>query len=136
MAANAARVAVGNGGRRGSGVRRMGNTPEGPLAWLVTAPSWALRAAAVVAVLLLAILGSYLFYRGLDPLYPQSLWRYFRPAAAADAGTVLYRDLDGQLFLAPLGDTNRATRLYDRSLPAGQEIIRDAVGLPGGKAVA
>lgn len=87
-------------------------------------------------VLLLASLGAFLFYRGLDPLYPQELWRYYRPAAAAGAGTVLYRDLDGNLFLAPLSNVARATRLHDRSLPAGQEIVRDALALPGGKTVA
>jgi hypothetical protein len=52
-------------------------------------------------------------------------------------GSVLYRDGDGQLFLAPIGDLERARRLADSGVGAGtREIVRDAIGLPDGKSVA
>jgi hypothetical protein len=120
-----------------SGRPDTGGTPSGPFGWLADVPGWLLRTA--VAVVLAIFLGLAIFglYRALDPLYPQDLWRYFRPAAAIGTGSVLYRDLEGQLFLAPIGDVKSGKRLLDPLAAAsGREIIRDALALPGGKAIA
>lgn len=90
-------------------------------------------------LLLALLLGglALLMYRSLDRLYPQELGKYFRPPAASGPGSVLYRDGDGQLFLAPVADTSQAKHLLDPSVPAGvREIVRDALVLPDGQQVA
>ncbi len=105
-------------------------------------------AGAVLLVTLLSGLG-YLTYGALDRLYPQELWRYFRPLPAAGSGSIFYRDLDGQLLVVSPNDPSRARRLTAMTAPAAgsasggapggaatQEIVRDAVVLPGGQAVA
>src|SRR5687768_14455791 len=62
---------------------------------------------------------------------------YFRPPVPTGAGSVLYRDGDGQLLLAPLGDPERARRLMDPGVETdAREIVRDAVALPDGRSVA
>jgi hypothetical protein len=78
-------------------------------------------------------------YGALDRVYAQEVWRYYRPQATTGAGTVLYRDLDGQLFIAALDDLDHARRLTAAApggSQGGAEIVRDAVALPGGRAVA
>jgi hypothetical protein len=133
MAARAA--AVGTGRRRG---RSSARRPDGgPLGWLVTLPAWAYWVAAAVLALALAGGVGYWFYRALDPLYPQEVWRYFRPAPAVAPGSVLYRDLDGGLFLAPIASPKEGRRLLDPEAAArGQEIVRDALALPGSGQIA
>jgi hypothetical protein len=100
-------------------------------------PSW-LKWSAVAAVLLLLLVGVVtLFYRQLDQLYPQEIWKYFRPRAAVGSGSVLYRTLDGELFLTPIDQPSKARRIRDSSTPAsGREVVRDAIMLPGGKELA
>jgi hypothetical protein len=52
-------------------------------------------------------------------------------------GRLLYRDLDGQLFIAPLADLPSAKRLLDPAAAAGgREYVRDAVYLPERRQVA
>ena len=68
----------------------------------------------------------------LDGLYPQGLWRYFRPVPGPASGSILYRHVDGYLLLAPVADLGQAQRLS----PEAPEIVRDAVFLSEGKAVA
>lgn len=111
--------------------------PVGPLAWVLAIPP-RLRVALGVLVAALVVAGAgLLFYRALDPMYPQDLWRYFRPATSTPGGTLLYRDLDGQLFLAPKGDAKQARRLLDAGAAAGgREFVRDAVFLPQRQQVA
>lgn len=107
-------------------------------------PSWPRWAWWIVgAVVLLALLGGlgYLTYWGLDRLYPQELWRYFRPLPAAGSGSILYRDLEGKLLLGPVGDPSRARPLTSGTAEgagtgAAQEIVRDAVIMPDKRAVA
>ncbi|HEX2186689.1 MAG TPA: hypothetical protein VHN78_14420 [Chloroflexota bacterium] len=128
MAGQAA-VARQRGGRRGQQRSVAGAPPGIPRIWL-----WGLGA------LLLFVLiagGGMLLYRALDWLYPQELWRYFRPLPQATAGSILYRDLDGQLFLAPLRDLSQARQVAGRAGGAvGREVVRDAVALPDGKSIA
>jgi hypothetical protein len=78
--------------------------------------------------LLVALLGwgGAALYGALDRLYPQELWRYFRPASETSSGSILYRDLDGHLLLAPAGNPGGAKRLSAGS----QEVVRDALFLP------
>lgn len=104
---------------------------------LLAIPAW-VRWTALGLVLVLVAAGLTLAsYNALDPLYPQELWRYFRPEAPAASGSVLFRDPDGKLFLAPASDISLSRRLSDPTLPAGtREVIRDAVALPDGKHVA
>jgi hypothetical protein len=90
-----------------------------------------LAAGGAVLVLLLGGLG-YVAYGALDRLYPQGLWRYFRPVPEPASGSILYRHVDGYLLLAPVADPGRAQRLS----PEAPEIVRDAVFLSDGKAVA
>ena len=113
-------------------VRRGGRAPAPatrvPLRWLFAG-----------AVLLLALAGGgvYLFYRSLDSLYPQELWKYFRPLPPTASGNVLYRTTEGQLLLAPMGSTDQAHRLMDTGTDTGiSEYVRDATVLPGGRDVA
>ncbi len=76
-------------------------------------------------------------YRALDALYPQELWKYFRPVPPLGSGSILYRTTDGQLFLAPLADPDSGRRLLDTTTPPGtREVVRDAVALPQGQRVA
>ena len=89
-------------------------------------PSWAWWSAAAVVLVALVGWGGYALYGALDRLYPQELWRYFRPASEAAAGSVLYRDLDGHLLLAPVGNPTQARRLTAET----QEVVRDALFLP------
>lgn len=87
---------------------------------------------------MLALLGGggYWFYTALDPLYPQELWKYFRPAPPLAGGSLLFRDLDGQLFIAPASDLASRRRLLDAEAAAGShEIVRDAVALPDGRGI-
>jgi hypothetical protein len=93
-------------------------------------PGWVWWGAGIVV--LVAVLGGlgYLAYGALDQLYAQELWRYFRPASEAGSGTVLYRDSEGHLLLAPVGDPGRGRRLS----PETQEVVRDGVILPAGTA--
>ncbi|MGI8424158.1 MAG: hypothetical protein ACR2NO_08640 [Chloroflexota bacterium] len=104
---------------------------------MLAVPPW-LRMVLVGLVVAMAVGGGgWWLYRAFDPLYPQDLWRYFRPAPAAPAGTVLYRDLEGQLFVAPLGDLKAARRLLDANAAAGgREFVRDAVFLPDKERIA
>src|SRR5687767_5094223 len=96
----------------------LGPDPGGPRPWELAIPPWVrVTLIALVAVLVVGGAG-WGMYRALDPLYPQELWRYYRPAAPAPSGTVLYRDLDGQLFLAPLNDLAKARRLLDADAAA------------------
>jgi hypothetical protein len=100
-------------------------------------PPWIRWAVAALALALLVTGLGFLFYRSLDALYPQELWRYFRPLPPPAAGSVLYRDPDGQLHLSPIRDPGQARRLRDPSLGAeAREIVRDAAVLPDGKHVA
>jgi hypothetical protein len=100
-------------------------------------PRWVIPTTLVLVLAALLGGGGYLFYNALDPLYPQPLWRYFRPNPPLGSGQVLYRDGDGQLFLAPLADLKNGKRLLDVEAAArSHEIVRDAVALPGGKHVA
>ncbi|HEX2327051.1 MAG TPA: hypothetical protein VHQ00_16770 [Chloroflexota bacterium] len=95
-------------------------------------PRWVWWGAGVaVLVFLLGGLG-YLTYGALDRLYPQGLWRYFRPVPGPASGSILYRHVDGYLLLAPVADPGQAQRLS----PEAPEIVRDAVFLSDGKAVA
>lgn len=136
-------------GSLGSGARRTaivhepvsgaGGTPDARV--LPSWPRWVWWIAGAVVVL--ALLGGlgYLAYRGLDRLYPQELWRYFRPLPATGSGSILYRDLDGQLLLAPVDDPSRARPLTTgiaggAGAGAAQEIVRDAVIMPDKRAVA
>ncbi len=93
--------------------RRRVREPEparGPLAWVLGIPVWA-RVALVLGILLLIFGGgAWLYYRALDDLYPQEIWKYFRPAPPAPAGRLLYA--------------------------GGREGVRDAVYLPERKQVA
>jgi hypothetical protein len=100
-------------------------------------PFWVVVAVAVVLV----VGGGFLFYRSLDTLYPQPIWKYFRPLPSLPSGRALYRDPAGQLFVADIGaaggDRQPALRLYDASVPDGtREIVRDAAVLPGSRQVA
>jgi hypothetical protein len=98
----------------------------------VRVPRWVWRGAGIaVLVALLGGLG-YLTYGALDRLYPQGLWRYFRPVPGPASGSILYRHVDGYLLLAPVADPGQAQRLS----PEAPEIVRDAVFLSDGKAVA
>jgi len=100
-------------------------------------PGWVTGVVAAVLVLLVVGFGGWLYYRALDQLYPQEVWKYFRPAPAAPAGRLLYRDLDGQLFIAPLTDLAGAKRLLDPAAAAGgREFVRDAIYLPERQQVA
>ena len=95
--------------------------------------------ALILGVVTLALIGGagWGAYSALDPLYPQELWRYFRPVAVAPTGTVLYRDLDGQLFMAPFNDLGTARRLLDVNAAArGREFVRDAVFFPDRQRIA
>ena len=124
---------------RGGGRRRAATPaePSGPLAWVLRIPPIVRTLLLVLVALLILGGGGWGAYRALDPLYPQELWRYFRPAAAAPAGTVLYRDLDGQLFIAPFNNLEGARRLLDPSAAAGgREFVRDAVILPDRQRIA
>lgn len=125
--------------RRGGRGRRQAapEGPSGPLAWVLAIPPW-LRIALLAALAIVLVGGAgWGTYNALDPLYPQDLWRYFRPAAAAPSGTVLYRDLDGQLFVAPLNDLGKARRLLDADAAArGREFVRDAVFSPDRQRIA
>ena len=95
-------------------------------------PRWVWWGAGIaVLVALLGGLG-YLTYGALDRLYPQGLWRYFRPVPGPASGSILYRHVDGYLLLAPVADPGQAQRLS----PEAPEIVRDAVFLSDGKAVA
>ena len=122
--------------RRGRRVRQP-EPARGPLAWVLGIPVWARVALALGIVLVLFGGGGWLYYRALDDLYPQAIWKYFRPAPPAPVGRLLYRDLDGQLFIAPLSDLPSAKRLLDPAAAAGgREYVRDAVYLPERKQVA
>jgi hypothetical protein len=120
--------------------RRRVREPEparGPLAWVLGIPVWLRVVLALGIVLLVFGGGAWLYYRALDELYPQEIWKYFRPAPPAPSGRLLYRDLDGQLFIAPLTDLQGAKRLLDPAAAAGgREFVRDAVYLPERKLVA
>src|SRR6266542_6825095 len=99
-----------------------------PLRWLI---------GGVVLLLLVLGGGGYLFYRSLDSLYPQEMWKYFRPETPVAAGSILYRTTEGQLFLAPVADPTQAKRLLDSGTGVGTaEYVRDATVLSGGKEVA
>jgi len=122
--------------QRRSGTRPTDEEPS-RLAWLTRIPPWLRLTFAALIVLGLMGGAGYLFYSSLDPLYPQDLWRYFRPAPPVATGSVLYRDLDGQLILAPVANVREGRRLLDATAAAGgQEFVRDAIALPDGKHVA
>ncbi|MBI3970792.1 MAG: hypothetical protein HY332_05845 [Chloroflexi bacterium] len=122
------------GRRRGTGRKAARDDAGGVLDRI---PRWVKLVAAAVIVLVLATGGGIFTYRSLDRLYPQELWKYFRPHVPLGAGSLLYRDGDGQLFLAPLSDLGRAQRLRDQAIAADtHEIVRDATTLAGGKLVA
>jgi hypothetical protein len=123
--------------RKHADTPRAGATSGGKDSWLRYLPRWVLPTASVLALVLILGGGGYWFYTALDPLYAQSLWRYFRPVPPLANGRVLYRDPDGQLFVAPLADLKGGRRLLDVDAAAlSHEIVRDAVALPGGKHVA
>jgi hypothetical protein len=134
VAARAAGTRAGSqSSARPGAARREGGSGDGPLGWLLGLPGWALRLAGVMVLVLLVAGGGYWFYRALDPLYPQEVWRYFRPAPALAEGSVLFRDMDGQLFLAPVAGPTEGRRLLDPEAAArGHEIVRDALALPSG----
>ena len=124
-------------GARGRGGAAAPEEPTGPLAWVLRIPPRV--RALILGVVALVLIGGAAWgaYTALDPLYPQDLWRYFRPVAAAPTGTVLYRDLDGQLFVAPFNDLPAARRLLDVNAAArGREFVRDAVFLPDRQRIA
>lgn len=132
MAARAALAA-----KRTGAVARGTSGDMGPLDRLLAIPMWVRLA--VGALVLLALLGGggYWLYTALDPLYPQELWKYFRPAPPLAGGSLLYRDLDGQLFIAPASDPKAGRRLLDAEAAAGShEIVRDAAALPDKRHVA
>lgn len=119
------------------GKRAAAAPASGPLAWVVAIPPRLRMALAALVAILVVAGGGLLFYRALDPMYPQDLWRYFRPQAPAPTGALLYRDLDGQLFLAPQGDAKQAQRLLDAGAAAGgREYVRDAIYVPQRKQIA
>jgi hypothetical protein len=101
------------------------------------APRWVWGLAGLVV--LLALLGGlgYLAYGALDRLYPQDLWRYFRPVAPGTGGSVLYLDREGRLVLAPVVDTGQGRTLSAGPGEAGPpEVVRDAAVLPDGRTLA
>ncbi|MGH2355658.1 MAG: hypothetical protein ACRDI2_04505 [Chloroflexota bacterium] len=134
----AARAAVARGGKR-RGDRSGGvGLPAGR-----SIPRWVWWAAGALVLCLLVGGMGYLAYGALDKLYPQELWRYYRPLPSVTSGSVLYRNADGHLLLAPLSAPEKVQRIT----AAGQagnasgtvgpvEIVRDALVLPDGKAVA
>ena len=100
-------------------------------------PLWVRWTVALLVLVVLPLGLSALFYRSLDGLYPQSLWKYFRPLTPAATGSLLYRDADGQLFLAALDGAREPRRIADPALGGDtHEIVRDAVAVPGGKQIA
>ncbi len=128
---------VGQAAAAGRVRRRAGRAQQtqprggGRLGPLGAMPVWLLLLGGAVLLVLLLGGGGWYTYRSLDRLYPQELWKYFRPPAPAAAGSLLYRDSEGQLLLAPLADPSRAQRLLDSALgPETREIVRDAVALP------
>lgn len=125
-----------SGKRPGSkGAKRSRNEAVAPApSWLAT--HW-LKLALVLGVVLVLGGGGTYTYRSLEAMYPQEFWKYYRPAPPAASGSVLYRNADGELYLAPVAGNATGQRLADRSLPATtHELIRDAAVLPDGKQVA
>jgi len=133
-------AAAGGVRRRTGRAQQLRPQRGGRLGPLAAIPLWLLLLGGTLGLLLLLVGGGYYTYRSLDRLYPQELWKYFRPPAPAAAGSLLYRDGEGQLLLAPLSDPTRAQRLLDSSVgPETREIVRDAVVVPaagGGRQIA
>jgi hypothetical protein len=142
MAVEAARLRRGgrtpgtkDSGRGGRNRRGEGGGAGGIGAALLRLPGrWLLLG--VVALALLVAGGGALFYRSLDSLYPQEIWKYFRPQSPVGSGSVLFRTQDGQLLVAPVADAGQSRRLLDAAAVAAgaSEFVRDAVALPGSAA--
>ena len=117
--------------RAPSGRRRRGvdvPPPSGLAAW----PRWVWWLTGALAALLVLGGGGFWSYHSLDRLYPQELWKYYRAETPLGTGSVLYRNADGQLFLAPVADLTSARQLRDAEVATGvQEFVRDAIAVPG-----